>query len=161
MLMRPRTLVRALIVWLLVIAAVGRVDARDGIPGLSHLREDPSGEVTIDAEHIEYDQRANVITARGAVKITRGDMLLTADTVRVHRETQVADAEGSVVVVDPQGTLAAHALTLNLVEETGAMDEGSVFLDANRYQLTGDRFEKGVGQTYSVTNGSFTTCLCR
>lgn len=159
------TLRRALlrVVWacaLVVLAEIG-VDARDGIPGLSHIGDGASGEVTIDAEHIEYDQRANVITARGAVKITRGDMTLTADTVRVQRETQVAEAEGNVVVVDPQGTLAAEALTLDLVNETGAMNEGEVFLDANRYQLTGDRFEKGVGQAYTVTNGGFTTCLCR
>ncbi len=161
MLTLRRALARALLACLLVLLGAARVAARDGIPGLSHLGDHASGEVTIDAEHIEYDQRANVITARGAVKITRGDMVLTADTVRVHRETQVADAEGNVVVVDPQGTLAADALTLDLVQETGAMNAGSVFLDANRYQLTGERFEKKVGQTYDIANGSFTTCLCR
>lgn len=161
MLTTMRGLMRAVVVCLLVVVGTACVEAREGIPGLSHIGDDAPGEVTIDAEHIEFDQRANVITARGAVKITRGDMVLTADTVRVHRETQVAEAEGNVVVVDPQGTLAAQALTLDLVNETGAMNEGEVFLDANRYQLTGDRFEKGVGQTYTVTDGGFTTCLCR
>jgi len=134
--------------------------AIDKLPGLSHIGDDSSGEVTIDAEHIEYDQRANVITARGAVKITRGDMVLTADTVKVNRTTQVADAQGSVVVVDPQGTISADVLTLDLVNETGGMDKGSVFLNANRYQLTGARFEKQAGQTYSIDQGTFTTCVC-
>jgi LPS-assembly protein len=147
---------------LLLALAARPAAARDGIPGLSHLGDDAgSGEVTIDAEHIEYDQRANVVTATGAVKITRGDMVLTADTVKVNRSTQVADCSGNVVVVDPQGTLTADVLTLNLVEETGAMDQGTVFLNANRYQLTGERFEKRPGQTYDVTNGSFTTCICK
>ncbi len=117
--------------------------------------------MTIDAEHIEYDQRANVITASGAVKITRGDMVLTADTVKVNRTTQVADCSGNVVVVDPQGTLSADVLTLDLVQETGALEQGSVYLNANHYRLTGERFEKQAGQTYDVTKGSFTTCVCR
>ncbi len=159
MLTRGRGVVCAL---LLVAVAVRPVAAREGIPGLAHLGDDAkAGEVTIDAEHIEYDQRADVITARGAVKITRGDMVLTADTVKVHRTSQVADATGNVVVVDPQGTLSADVLTLDLVQETGAMDQGSVFLNANRYRLTGERFEKQVGQAYTVTNGSFTTCVCK
>lgn len=146
-------------VWL--VAAAIRPAAGAAIPGLSHLGETSSGEVTIDAEHIEYDQRANVVTARGAVKITRGEMTLTADTVKVNRSTQVADASGNVVVVDSQGTISADVLTLDLVQETGAMDQGTVFLKANRYQLSGDHFEKQVGQTYTVTNGRFTTCVCR
>ena len=40
------------------------------------------------------------------------------------------------------------------------MDKGSVFLKTNHYQLAGDHFEKQAGQSYEVTNGSFTTCLC-
>lgn len=160
MLIRRRRLAWLIVVWCVVLIGASRVAAIE-VPGLSNLGDGATGGVTIDAEHIEYDQRANVITARGAVKITRGDMVLTADTVRVHRETQVANAEGNVVVVDPQGTLSADALTLDLVQETGVMDDGEVFLNANRYQLTGDRFEKQVGQSYTVTNGSFTTCLCR
>lgn len=157
--MRPRAAL--LVACCLVAAMVRPVGARDGIPGLSHIGETSTNEVTIDAEHIEYDQRANVVTARGAVKITRGGMTLTADTVKVNRTTQVADASGNVVVVDPQGTISADVLTLDLVQETGAMDQGSVFLNANRYQLSGEHFEKHVGQTYTVTNGRFTTCVCQ
>ncbi len=130
------------------------------LPGLSSIKENGNGEVTIDAEHIEYDQRANVITATGAVKITRGDMVLTADKVKVNRATQVADCTGNVVVVDPQGTLTADVLTLDLLQETGSMDEGSVYLNANHYRLTGAHFEKHVGQSYAITDGKFTTCVC-
>ncbi len=122
--------------------------------------ESGTGEVTVDAASIRYDQRNNVIEAEGAVKVTRGEMTLTADKVRVNRATQVAEAEGNVVVTDPQGTTTADALTLNLVEETGAMDNGSVFLKQNHYQLSGRRFEKFPGQSYLVEGGRFTTCMC-
>ncbi len=119
-----------------------------------------NGQVTVDAASITYDQPPNVITAQGAVKVTRGEMVLTADTVRVHRTTQVAEAEGHVVLTDPQGTVTADAMTLNLVEETGALDTGSVFLNKNHYQLSGAHFEKFPGQSYRIDGGRFTTCLC-
>ena len=137
-----------------------RVGAVPGVPGLGSLRGDAGGEVTIDAASIAYDQQSNVITARGAVKITRGEMVLTADTVRVNRSTQVAEAEGNVVVTDPEGTLTAEVMTLNLVEETGNLANGSVMLEKNHYQLAGRSFEKLPGQSYRVSGGSFTTCLC-
>jgi LPS-assembly protein len=154
-------LAAGVLVALVGVFAFGTARAVDDLPGLSRLGDDAGGEVTVDAEHIEFDQKTDVITARGAVKITRGDMVLTADTVRLNRTTQVANAEGNVVLNDPEGTLTADVLALNLVEETGEMDHGTVFLNANRYQIMGDRFEKGVGQTYAIENGSFTTCLCR
>ena len=40
-----------------------------------------NGQVTVDAESISYDQPPNVITAQGAVKVTRGDMVLTAEVI--------------------------------------------------------------------------------
>ncbi len=133
--------------------------AGPSLPGVGALSGD-GGEVVIDAASIDYDQRTNVVTARGAVKITRGEMVLTAELVRLNRTTQIAEAEGNVVLTDPQGTLTADVVTLNLVEETGDVDNGSVFLAENRYQLTGRRFEKLPGQSYTVSGGSFTTCHC-
>ncbi|MBI3769340.1 MAG: LPS-assembly protein LptD [Deltaproteobacteria bacterium] len=142
------------------LAVAGRVrGAEQNLLELDKLRTS-TGEVTVDAATITYDQSSNVITAHGAVKVTRGDMVLTADTVRVHRATQLAEAEGSVVLTDPQGTVTADAMTLNLVEETGALDTGSVFLNKNHYQLTGSHFEKLPGQSYRIDSGRFTTCLC-
>ena len=67
---------------------------------------------------------------------------------------------GNVVVVDPQGTLTADVLTLDLVQETGGHGQGSVFLNANRYRLTGEHFEKQAGQTYAVTNGQLHDVPC-
>ena len=116
--------------------------------------------VTIDAEELDYDRAANVITARGAVKITSGTMVLTADSVRVNRETQVAEAEGNVVLSDPEGIVTADALALDLVRETGNIDNGAVLLNESRYQITGRRFEKQPGQSYRIQDGEFTTCRC-
>jgi LPS-assembly protein len=158
-----RSLLLGALVMLLVARAAPRVRAADANLGSLGKLGGAAGEgqVTIDAETITYDQAANVITAKGAVKITRGEMTLTADTVRMNRTTEVADAEGAVVLTDSQGTVTADAMSLNIVDELGQMDNGSVVLNKNHYQLTGNHFEKFPGQSYRIDQGRFTTCLCK
>ncbi len=140
--------------------AAPRVRAADDL-GLGKLGESSNGEIAVDAATLTYDRASNVITAHGAVKITRGEMTLTADTVRINRTTQVAEAEGSVVLRDPQGTVTGDAMALNLVEEIGHLESGTVFLNKNHYQLSGDHFEKFPGQSYRIDHGRFTTCQCK
>lgn len=151
---------RAITIAVLVLASAARGTHAAGITDIAKLGTG-NGEVTVDAASISYDQGSNVITARGAVKIARGEMVLTADTVRVNRTTQQAEAEGNVVLKDPQGTVTADSMALNLVDETGQLGNGSVFLNKNHYQLTGTHFEKHAGQVYDITGGRFTTCLCK
>lgn len=119
-----------------------------------------TGEIGIDAEQISYDQKANVVTARGKVVITRGQTELRADEVRLNRATNEAEARGNVSVTDPEGTLFADAMTLNLDEETGSLDTAAVESRRFHYSLSGDHIEKGLGQSYHIENGRFTTCHC-
>ena len=140
-----------------LVGAAGGGPVRAAGPPLPSLG---SGQITIDAAQIDYDRRADVVVAQGAVKITRGTMVLTADRVRLDRAAQVASAEGNVVITDPEGTVTADAVTLDLVDETGVLEDGEVELRASRYQITGRRFEKFPGQSYRVDDGSFTTCRC-
>src|SRR5262245_57796718 len=105
MLIRRRALTASLV--LVLVIGMASTSSAKKFPGLSELDDAADGQVAIDAEHIEYDQRANVVTARGAVKITRGDMVLTADEVKVNRTTHVADAQGNVVLTDPEGRVSA------------------------------------------------------
>ncbi len=154
-------LVLCLVVAALAARGATGVRAADTKLGLGKLADAGNGQITIDAATITYDQTTNVVTAHGAVKVTRGDMVLTADTVRMNRTTQIAEAEGSVVLSDPQGTVTADSMSLDIVDELGHMDNASVVLNKNHYQLTGSHFEKFPGQSYRIDQGSFTTCLCK
>src|SRR5262245_13287209 len=78
-----------------------------------------SEQISIDAEQVTYDQKTNTVVARGKVLITRGTTELRADEVRVNRASNHADAIGHVSVTDPEGTVLADAMHLNLDEETG------------------------------------------
>ncbi len=119
-----------------------------------------SDEIGIDAEQVSFDQKNNQIVARGAVVITRGAMTLRADEVRVNRTTNEADATGNVSVTDPMGTVHAEEMHFNLDEETGVLLDAEVQSKRLHYSLSGTRIEKGLGQSYHIENGRFTTCRC-
>ncbi|HVO24698.1 MAG TPA: LPS assembly protein LptD [Candidatus Margulisiibacteriota bacterium] len=117
-------------------------------------------EIGIDAEQISYDQKTNTVVARGKVVITRGDTELRADEVKLNRATNEAEARGNVTVTNPEGTMTADVVSLNLDEETGVLTRGAIEAHRTRYSLRGERIEKGLGQSYHIENGQFTTCHC-
>lgn len=64
----------------------------------------PSNEpVTFTAEEVEFDQNANLVTARGRVEAWQGQRVLRADRFTYDRNTGVATAEGHVVMIEPDG----------------------------------------------------------
>src|SRR5262249_824341 len=117
-------------------------------------------EIRIDAEEITYDKRTNVVTARGRGVIQRGESELRPEEVDVNRTTNEAQARGSVRLRDPNGTIVADAVRLNLDEETGWLETAEIQSLRYQYSLWGDRVEKGLGQSYHIENGRFTSCRC-
>jgi LPS-assembly protein len=116
--------------------------------------------LTVDAEHLTADEEKNEIVAQGHVTIARATSLLTADEVRIQRDTQRAQAKGNVQFTDPQGTTQADTFDGNLEDETGTLSNGNVYLNGNHLTITGEKLEKSFGQTYHIENGQFTTCRC-
>ena len=132
--------------------ALARQSAQAGASG-----ED---QVAVDAAELSYDQQANVLIARGGVTLTRGATTLRADEVRYDRTTSVAQANGHVVVVDPEATVEGDAASIDLDDETGFIDEAHADMKQSPYRLTADHIEKRGGPCYGVRNGVFTTCRC-
>jgi LPS-assembly protein len=116
--------------------------------------------LTVDAEHFSTDEEKNEIVAQGHVTIARAGSMLTADEVRVNRDTQRAEATGNVQFTDPQGTIQASSFSGNLEDETGELTDGTIYLSANHLTISGKKIEKSFGQTYHIENGEFTTCQC-
>ncbi|MBI3786530.1 MAG: LPS-assembly protein LptD [Deltaproteobacteria bacterium] len=117
-------------------------------------------EITVDAQTVTYDQKTNVMTAQGDVVIRRGETELRADEVKVNQATNEADASGNVSVSDPEGIIYADSLRLNLDDETGALTGGAIRSRRLQYSLWGRHIEKGLGQSYHIEKGRFTTCNC-
>lgn len=119
-----------------------------------------SGEVSVDAESLNYDQQTDVLTARGDVTLTRGGVTLRADEVEYNRTTQLAQARGNVVIVDPDGTITGDRGELNLEDETGWIDDATADMTASSYTLKAGKLTKQGGPAYKVDGGIFTTCRC-
>ncbi len=144
MLSRPSLLLAALVAWPLWAAAGWAQDDR----------------VRVDADALGYEEDGDVVSARGNVVVTKGDARLTADTVRVRRSRNALDARGNVVLTDPQGDVRADRLRLELADETGTIQNGTIRLPRRQYTIAGRTLQKLYGQSYRVTDGAVTTCEC-
>src|SRR5262245_11869262 len=123
----------------------------------------PSAEteqVTIDATELTDDREHDTVIARGGVTITRGVLTLRADEVRYNRTTGVADANGHVVITDPDTTMNGETAHFNMNDESGWLEPGGADFSTTGYSLTSDRLEKRLGPRYHVENGIFSTCQC-
>jgi LPS-assembly protein len=119
-----------------------------------------SQRITVTADEISYEQKTNSIVARGNVVVTNGTTEVRADEIRLDRATNEADARGNVRITDPEGTVTADTVHLNLDEETGSLKDAEIHSRDFGYSLSGTRVEKGLGQSYHIENGEFTTCHC-
>lgn len=126
------------------------------------VRPDSTGapEVSVDAESLSYDQQGDVLTARGGVTLTRGDTTLTADEVVYDRTKGIVEAQGHVVLSDPDAAVEGDRGHLDLNEETGWVESATGTLPRNRFNLEAGRMEKQGGTRYSFRDGVFTTCEC-
>ena len=114
--------------------------------------------VTVDADSLTYDREADALHAKGDVMVTTGGSVLAADQIDIDRKTGQANAAGQVVLEDPQGRLRAENATFFLEDETGWLEEGEVYMPQTRFQITGKKIEKGIGQSYHIWDGTLTTC---
>jgi LPS-assembly protein len=122
------------------------------------LRSD--GPLELEADTITVDQEQQSIEAAGNVRVRRGETEIMSDRLRFNRKTEEAFAEGTVLLKDPSGTLKADSVLFNLSEETAKIVNGNLYIETNRFRLTGRTLEKFPGQRYLIREGEFTTCAC-
>lgn len=133
---------------------------RCSLAQLSDLEGVADQEIKVDAKSISYDRQADTVSAEGDVVIQRGETVLRADEVELDRRTSEVQAVGDAMVTSPYGVLRADRLQINLDDETGVLEGGDVDSARFGFSLAGERIEKGVGQSYHIENGRFTTCRC-
>lgn len=105
----------------------------------------PFGPVVLEAEEISYDALANVVTARGRVRVTHPAFRLAAESLRLDLQAQVLLAEGRVQLVDAAGReVRGERIVYRLAEETAALDGAETIVDgvyvrAGRIDVTAQR----------------------
>ncbi len=114
------------------------------------------GSAAGSAADLEY-KREDYAVLTGGVQIRYQDIDLKADRAEIDLETKVVTATGNVILDQGPRRLTGDDLTFNLETKTGKLNNatGQVAPD---YYFTGTEVAKTGDNTYTVTNGIFTSC---
>lgn len=112
----------------------------------------------IKADTLTYDKKNDVYTAKGNVRITKGNRALTAGIVYVNRTTNIIDASGEVEMTVDKDILTGSRIIVNMETETGVIYDGTIFIAANHFYIRGNKIIKTGKETYFIDECSFTTC---
>ena len=112
----------------------------------------------IVADDLSLDNQTGEYVARGDVTITKGDRRLKADFIRFNQQTMQVSALGNIVLTTGQDVITANRLEIDLQSEKGTIHDGTLFIEANHFYITGHRIEKVGPDAYKAQDVSVTTC---
>ena len=100
-------------------------------PGAPPGSADSEGLVSFSADEVRYDSEGQLVTASGAVRMSRDGNYLAADRVTWNRLTGEVRAEGNVVVVSPEGDkLVGDSILLTDTLRDGSIENLLVVLES-------------------------------
>ena len=122
------------------------------------LQDDLQQPWVLEADEINYEPQLDQYTARGNVKISKGDKQLTADFVRFDHKTMHVYAQGNVVMTIGQDILSGSSLEIDLDRQVGSIEDAYLFLKENNFHITGNKIQKTGRDTYHIDKATLTTC---
>jgi LPS-assembly protein len=112
----------------------------------------------ITAERIEYLQESEIYEADGSVVVNQGTLRLTADHMTIQALPGVLIATGHVRLTDPKADLVTERLELNVNTEAGVVTHGRVHLKSTNTTVEGRLIQRFSEDHYRVKEGRFTNC---
>lgn len=112
----------------------------------------------INAQKITYNQKTKIYTATGNVKIVKDDKTMYAESIQYNQETMEAKSTGDVRLTVGKDTLRGDEIIINLNTGIGTIYNGSIFIEKSHFYIKGDKILKTGENSYSINNGSITTC---
>ncbi|MCP4024464.1 MAG: LPS-assembly protein LptD, partial [Desulfobacteraceae bacterium] len=112
----------------------------------------------ISALKVSYDNVKNLYIAEGDVVITGGKSRLEADYVEFSNQTKDAKAKGNVLLISGGDSIACRAMEINLATQIGTIHHGAIYIQKNNFYIHGDNIRKTGKFTYTVDEGSITSC---
>ncbi|RYD92945.1 MAG: LPS-assembly protein LptD, partial [Sphingomonadales bacterium] len=114
-------------------------------------------QVQFNADQIDFDYEADIVTASGDVRMFRNSDRLRADKVTWNRKTGQVVAEGNIVLVNPEGD-AAYGDKIELTDsmKDGMVENMLIVLDAGgRIAAQRGRRDGGI---ITVDHAAYTPC---
>jgi LPS-assembly protein len=133
--------------------------AQDGNAAPGAVQAVPSGEaVAFEADTIEYQNDADIVTAKGNVVLRRAGQSVKADTVSWDRHTGQIFASGNIRFVDPDGNqLYTDKVELTDELKVGAMENMLLALRAGG-RLAANKGERNADGNVVLTHAAYTGC---
>jgi len=114
--------------------------------------------INLTAERLEYFQDEEAYHADGSVSLKKGSWQLSADHVIYHSRTGKLTATGHVLITDPERTIRAEKIDLDINTRAGIIHQGKIFIKKENYNIEGKLIERLSENRYRLEEGSFTAC---
>ena len=115
-------------------------------------------EVNFTANALEYDNKADVVTATGDVRMTRQGNRLRADKVVWNRTSGKVLATGNIAVTNPEGDVAyGDSIELTDALKDGVVENMLIVLDRGG-RLAAERGTRAADGTVVVEDAAYTPC---
>lgn len=111
----------------------------------------------VEAGHLEYRERDQVVIGRQEVMIRFGDRILYADEVRVDLQAREFVASGNVLLVEGPNRLEADRLEYNYGTNLGVLHNARGFF-APSTSFRGLEVRKVGEREYRILQGAYTSC---
>jgi LPS-assembly protein len=119
-----------------------------------------SDPVVLSADHIDYDQAADVVIASGNVEIIQNDTVILADSLLYDRVKDQVQASGNVSMLEASGNVYfANAVEFNQGMKTGIIQNFKARLSDDSVAVAGSGHK--ISETITeLFNVSYTPCKC-
>jgi LPS-assembly protein len=114
------------------------------------------GRATGSAGEFEYED-GRFLIATGGVELKYRELKLVADRVRVDIPANKLQAEGKVILDEGPRRISGTTLEYDLTTRTGRITDAIASMDPD-YYFRGSEIAKIGPNTYTITNGVFTSC---
>jgi LPS-assembly protein len=112
----------------------------------------------IEAEKLSYDEKRQMYTAEGNVRMTSEDRIITADSAQADMVKRKVELWGNVSVQFGRDWLKGEHVIWNIDSETGWLDNGIVFFAQSNFFVQGNSINKTGPTEYQLKEGFITSC---
>ncbi len=116
------------------------------------------GPWTLKADTVNFHTATQIYEASGRVEIRQEDRRLSADYMKVHGPTKIAELQGNVVMVLGDDILTGKSGQFNLVTRCGEISEARIFMRRNHFRIDSALIRKTGDNTFYAEKSVITTC---
>lgn len=114
----------------------------------------------IEADHLQIDAKNKIVDATGNVNVSREGVCIEAQEIVVDLKREASTALGNVRLLKDGDILQCKDLEYHWTDQTGWISNGKLYIQETGYSIEGENLDKTGPDTYSLVQGSFTTCDC-